>query len=127
MLVTLLTSMKHLLLLVSLIMTTPLAGCAQQTQPHMADDHAVAPNTVRVKAKVMSVKKNTVTLKIDEVIAYGQGLIGTVSQGQTITVRSDASLNGIKKNNIIHADLREEIGIDASSASYVLINIKKND
>jgi hypothetical protein len=90
----------------------------------MNDSLPVNPNTVRVKAKILSTSETQATLQIIEVIGSGQGIINPLSQKQQVTVELQEAGKKLKSGKTITADLNERLGVDNSQSSYRLVQSK---
>jgi hypothetical protein len=112
-----------------LIILTCLFNCApaQVAQPAASDTINMSPNTVRIRGQVISSEKNTAILKVLEVVAYGSGISNIVSEGQQLTIRIPEGDTQLSANGKVEADLKEKIGVDASTTSYSLLRAKKID
>ena len=102
-------------------------SCAQVARPNpaMNDTLPIPPNTVRVKATILSFNETEVTLQIATVIGTGQGIINPLSEGQKVTVQLRDGNKKLKKGKNIIADLKEKLGVDASQSLYVLLQLKE--
>jgi ribosomal protein S24E len=91
----------------------------------MNDTIPVNPNTVRVKAKILSSTETHATLSILTVIGSGQGIINPLSERQEVTVQLRGTDKKIKSGKTITADLKEKLGVDNSQSSYVVVQFKE--
>ena len=62
-------------------------SCAQVSPSAMNDSTLLPPNTIRVKAKILSASESQATVQIVSVVGSGQGIINPLSEGQRITVQ----------------------------------------
>lgn len=116
--------MKHVLFVCFLALFQ--SSCAQvpATSP-MNDTLPIAPNTVRVKATVLSCDDKEAILKITTLIGSGQGIVNPVSEGQQLTVQLREKNQKIKTGAVVTADLKEKLGVDASQSYYVIVQFKE--
>jgi hypothetical protein len=100
-------------------------SCAQVSTPSMNDSIPVNPNTVRVKAKILSSTETQATLQIITVMDSGQGIINPLSEKQEVTVQLREPGKKFRSGKNITADLKEKLGVDNSQSSYVLVQAKE--
>lgn len=97
-------------------------ACAQ-IRP-ASDSTQIAPGTVVVIGSIAAISGNNATLKIEEVVGSGQGIINLPAAGQQMPVRV---MKGIKlrTGEKVRAYLKEKLEADASRSSYELVRAKK--
>lgn len=66
-------------------------------------------------------------MKVLEVVAYGSGISNILSEGQQLTISIPADDKQLSPHGKVEADLKEKIGVDASTTSYSLLRAKKLD
>lgn len=99
-------------------------SCAQVSPSAMNDSTLLPPNTIRVKAKILSLSDSQATVQIISVIGSGQGIINPLSEGQKITIHLPEGKK-IKNGKTIMADLKEKLGVDASQSSFTLLRLNE--
>lgn len=91
----------------------------------MSDTLPVGPNTVRIKAIVLSCNDKEAILKIATLVGSGQGIINPLSEGEQVTVQLRGTGQRLKDGKVITADLKEKLGTDASRSYYVMVQFKE--
>lgn len=97
-------------------------ACAQVTPA--TDSTRIPPGTVVVIGSITAASGNNVTLKVEEVVGSGQGIINLPAAGQQMPVQvtKDTRLRAGEK---VRAYLKEKLEADASRSSYELVQVKK--
>jgi hypothetical protein len=110
-----------LFLLSTLIMNT---CAAQQTQPS-GDSTALPPGTIRIHGYVKKLTRETATVIVTKVIASGSGIITPLSSEDEVHVKLSEHSIRLTVGETIEADVKEELGVDASQSLHVVSHIKK--
>lgn len=117
--------MKHTLLVYLLFFFQPSCAQTPATTIPMSDTLPVGPNTVRIKAIVLSCNDKEAILKIATLVGSGQGIINPLSEGEQVTVQLRGTGQRLKDGKVITADLKEKLGTDASRSYYVMVQFKE--
>lgn len=96
-------------------------ACAQ-IRP--GDSTHIPPGTVVVIGSVTAVSGNNATLKIEEVVGSGQGIINVPAAGQQMPVRVAKDIK-LRTGEKVRGYLKEKLEADASRSSYELVQVKK--
>ena len=104
------------------------ASCASKAQngPTIIHDSvATNPGTVIVIAKVKSVSIDDVHLVVNKVVGVGQGIVNAPAEGQEIIARTIDQKIKLKTGDIVRAELKEKMGVDASLSSFLILRHSK--
>lgn len=97
-------------------------ACAQITPA--GDSTRIPPGTVVVTGSITAASGDHVTLKVEEVIGSGQGIINLPAAGQQMPVRVTKDIK-LRTGEKVRACLKEKLEADASRSSYELVQVKK--
>lgn len=97
-------------------------ACAQITPA--GDSTQIPPGTVVVTGTITAASGNNATLKIEEVVGSGQGIINLPAAGQQMPVRVTKGIK-LRTGKKVRVYLKEKLEADASRSSYELVQVKK--
>jgi hypothetical protein len=97
-------------------------ACAQTTPA--GDSTQIPPGTVVVVGSITNTSGNSATLKIEEVVGSGQGIINLPAAGQQMPVQVTKGVK-VRTGEKVRAHLKEKLEADASRSSYEIVQVKK--
>lgn len=113
--------MKFFITILS-VLTFTISVNSQDTIPN-PNDADINEGSIRLIAKVLQADYNYMTIKVEDIVGYGEGVTAAPAKGDELTVKlpgRDKPMNETR----IEVDLKEKIDIGALPTSYIVLDFR---